>query len=318
MIEHFGQEYAIVKTIVNASIEAVKKELDAKAEVQKSDRARLTLYKTRVNGNRLISVPRDVWVHYRMIVAEFAKGTSLYSNSIPDDVRISMAEEILAMEKEILFADKNAIEFEPDRHAGNLRMSYEKATKKEQIRPIDFGQLSTISRENRQRIYDLFALAQIIRNVGVTQEAIKILKSEYPTIDEKKTEKVLRIYFAGKQPSELNAYFSVLSSLEEGGQKIDASLLDFMRAILQLKPYETLLPADSKAPKVTAAFQQQVETSVEKYRGRIASAITTSESAKVAWKKWRSGEMKTAEIVSAMKAKLRTPKVISCQRVLLP
>ncbi len=309
MIENFGKDYTIVKTIVNASIQAVTKELSAQDEVVKSDRARIKVYPRVLTPEKSMSIPRDVYVHKRMIVAEFARGSSLYSPEIPSQFREAIAEEILKMEAKILFADKNLVLFEPDRHAGNyrVRVIQEESGPSIEIRVIDLGQLTEITRAERQDVYDLFALAQILKTIGVTESSLSILKKKYTNLDTKKVSGLLSHYFGKNNLSELNAYFSLLSSLEEAGVKLPTSYIDFIRAISQLKPYETILAKDSKAPRITKLFESHVRESAEKIKTHVTDTMSVSETARSAIKLWRADQLSIRDAVN----QIRKPKTAS-------
>ncbi|OQW48836.1 MAG: hypothetical protein A4S09_13640 [Proteobacteria bacterium SG_bin7] len=282
-----GYRYGIFKTIVDAARRAVEKELEITEESKKSARAKNFIYIDLSDEKIKIQVPKEQLIKDRMLVSEYARGGSF--NDLPEYLRKIAAKKISEIESKILFGDSDTIEFDPDRHAGNYRIYFQTYhgrdhmvlepmktdSETREIYPIDFGQLIKMKKDDRQKIIKLFALSQIITQLGpnewTAQEITHIfsLNSEQAKLLGKK----LRRYFPEPEfKDKVTAYFALLSAVKDAGFKtFDISYVDFIRAIIQLQQYEAYLDDKSVSPKTK--FTEQVIAEAEKYKATMKLSL---------------------------------------------
>ncbi len=254
-----GSKYGVFRSIVDASNKAVQKELSLGNEVKKGEMARKKIYKNYSDAEIEIKVPRELLMNKRLIAAEYARGSSIFS--MTPEYQSQFAQKILEIEGQNLFADQDEIYFDPDRHPGNYRVEINEHGKLV-LKPIDFGQVVSITRAEREKISDLFALAQILKQTGSSQwAAAQIAKTM--GLDAKaasKIEKALKRYFPAPDLREVTAYFSVLSALRDAGHGAKIEYFDFIRAVIQLNQYEGLI----RSGKKTVTPKQMLEVIIKK------------------------------------------------------
>lgn len=242
-----GPEYGVFKAIVKASENAVLKELSFTDEVNKSKIAREKIYPKYSDGQFDITVPdervfgkkfkAEDFEDFRIIQSEFAPGVSLLE--LDRDQQRKVASKILEMEGDILFSDQAVIAFDPDRHPGNYRIDVP-LKGKIRISPIDFGQVISITRIQRDNIIKIFSLGQILRKAGPTIHMTNLIGDFFDLNENKKNElyKMLKDYFPNSKMNELTAHFSILSALDDIGIEVPSQYFDFMKGLAQLNQYE--------------------------------------------------------------------------------
>ncbi len=286
LISKGGSEFLIFQTIADAAKQAVEDEVDAHGEVEKSARARKTIYAQRSTEDVIIEVPVEELVNERLIVSAFADGMSF--NEIKEkhpEVALKAAKVILEVETDILFNSMGSIyDFEPDRHDGNYRIAFEPVNDnfKTFIRPIDMGQLTKISVEMRDKIVRLFAISQILYKVGANKNITNKIADLFDIHGKQKDilARVLRKNFPDSNLDETTAYFSLLSAVasslpkiinEEGlqaKQTLHRGYVDFIRAILQTTQYQVEgLDEDQMSP--ARYFHNLVSEKVNEYGNLI-------------------------------------------------
>ncbi len=321
LVKKKGPEYAVALSIVKASIEAVKKELSSKDEVEKSNIARLKVYKGLSTEDVEVSVPTDIYVDKRLIAAEYAVGTSIYSEEVPVEVRAMVAQRILEIESKILFGGGEVVDFingdtspekriifEPDRHAGNYRISFKEINGRyvARINIIDFGQLDTITVADRDFICELFAQAEILKVIGVNNYIVNRISDYFKMSEEQKTkfQKSLNVYFPNEDFSPTRAYFSLLSAIDRSGVELKNSFYDFIRAILQLKPYEALVN-DGFDSKVSEIFKNKIEEVGLEVQKKMKTGMTRQEKLVAGWKLMRSGHLTFFDFIKQLYSELK-------------
>jgi hypothetical protein len=193
-----------------------------------------------------VRVPMEQLLHRRLVMAEFADGVSF--KELPPGAQRETAERILSMERQILFADRGEIEFDPDRHAGNFRI-LQQPDGSILIQPIDFGQVLSITRAQRDALIDLFAAAQVFQQAGPVRSLMEPLAARLGLAPALlgRVMRALRRYFPDSGLKPVTAYYAVLSALEDAGAPQPIVYFDFVRSIMQLQQYESALPQGSAA-----------------------------------------------------------------------
>lgn len=301
-LNRLGHRYGIFKTIVDAARRAVEKELVVSEESKKAARARNLIYVDLSDEKIKIQVPKEQLVKDRMLVSQFARGGSF--NELPESLKRIAAQKILEIEGKILFSANDVIEFDPDRHAGNYRIYFQSYHGREhmvlesvnsdqetgEISPIDFGQLIKMKKSDREKITKLFALSQILTQLGpndwMRNEVSRIFGLD--ANQSRLLNKSLRRYFPEPAFKEkVTAYFALLSAVQEAGFKnFDIAYVDFVRAIIQLHQYDVYVADKSISPQ--ALFTREVLREGQSYQS--AMALSTKQKIMLStynfWKKW--------------------------------
>ena len=175
-----------------------------------------------------------------------------------------IAKKILEVEGEHLFQsldDPEAlITFDPDRHPGNYRLKVENGHI--QIYPIDWGQMLSITAQQREEIFTLFALAQILKVTGPTDWAShQIIQTMDLTIETDILKRALKRYFPSLEVNEVTAYYSVLATLSDLNLQPHIGYFDFIRAVIQLSQYEAFLKEPIRTP--IARFKEVIGLKAE-------------------------------------------------------
>ena len=175
-----------------------------------------------------------------------------------------IAKRILEIESEHLFQDLDnpeaLITFDPDRHPGNYRLKVENGHI--QIYPIDWGQMLSITAQQREEIFTLFALAQILKVTGPTDWAShQIIQTMDLTIEIDILKQALKRYFPSLEMNEVTAYYSLLAAMSDLDLQPHIGYFDFIRAIIQLSQYEVFLEGPIRTPveKLKEAISLRVE-----------------------------------------------------------
>ncbi len=158
LVKRHGKKYSVLKTIVRASEEAVKRELNFEGEIERSAKAR-SVYSNMSDGLQDVAAPMERLEKPRLIVAELAPGASI--KRLPPEDQDRVARKIVEMETRILSSDNDIIYFDADRHPGNYLAQALKEVAATgvlpKLSPIDFGQLISITGAERRRVTQLFA-----------------------------------------------------------------------------------------------------------------------------------------------------------------
>jgi predicted unusual protein kinase regulating ubiquinone biosynthesis (AarF/ABC1/UbiB family) len=285
LVRNYGSKYGLLRAIIGAAQQAVARELSLTHEAKMSELVASTVYaKPSVPGVK-VRVPVEIIVAPRLMASEFAEGTSF--RQLPESTKPFAAKAILAIETPNLFDAKPAtneskVIFDPDRHAGNFRLHL---TGENSLRlsPIDFGQVVNISYAEREQVYDLFALAQILKKTGATKwaagRAAKIIgKSE---TDALAIYANMRTYFrVSSEMKEVTAYYNLLAVLNDAKVGRPIAFFDFARSIMQLGQYRKHLEASELAaydPQLK--LREIVQVRADKMVAEMANEIRTTDGA---------------------------------------
>lgn len=258
-----GAKYGVFQSIVKASRAAVERELKLEGEYKRSRVARHVMYGGGSVTKDDFSAPFEVMLGKRLIVAEFAEGSSVFE--LPADVQKEVALRILQRETANFFKplanDSDILVFDPDRHAGNYRVYHDKNTGVVRVHPIDFGQLLVMTKRQRDQALDLFALSQVLLRAGSSDWAIekveKILGLQ--SVDRVKLKRAMSRYFPDGQMKEVTGYYSLLAALNDANIVLDITFFDFVRGLIQLSQYEALLGGLDPKDNPVAILRSEVE-----------------------------------------------------------
>ncbi len=248
LVKNYGSKYGLLRAIIRAAKKAVERELQLDREVAMSQAAAQEIYTQKRVGEIDIKVPGETLMVPRLMASELAPGGSV--KDLDPEGRSQIGETIWKIEGDNLFRPNNGkdILFDPDRHAGNYRVHMfpgGRAGAKGQLSPIDFGQVVKMTEKERSQIFDLFALAQILKETGPTRWATKRVMRVLE-ISEKSLgvihESIVRYFTKTKDnPSEVAAYYNLLAALEEAQVGRDIVFFDFIRGIIQLTQYKKFI-----------------------------------------------------------------------------
>ncbi len=244
-----GSKYSVLRSIIRASREAIHRELKLDNEVRNSADATREVYSKLSD----FEVPKEKLVDATMIKSEYADGTSIHD--LMPEAKGRAALRIMQIEGDNLFNDQDVITFDPDRHPGNFKIHADPSGKLT-FRPIDFGQVLQITRAERDRVVDLFAISGIMDRYGSTDWAAKLIleKLELPVAKSSLLRKLLAKSYPATNRSPLASYYSLLSALEEIGHPMSIQYFDFARAVVQHNQYLGVIKEN--APELmTASFR---------------------------------------------------------------
>ena len=269
LVRKHGQKYGIFKSAVHAAAEAIKREIDFDAEVKRSALARENMYKQCGKGVTFYPV-KETLVHERLIEAEYAPGSNI--QRLEGNSKDRIAAGIVDCEAKNFFAenpDSNVIYFDPDRHSGNYRVT------DDTVYPIDFGQLHSVSVEERARLIDLAAVAGILSTVGergviathsVVGPFVDHILNLFGQPSDKKQELVTALSAMFSQyhsETGLTPYYRLISVIEDAGLlnlKDRILCYDLPKGLLQLSRLGKLaVKHDASAIPVEAIYKSKVE-----------------------------------------------------------
>ncbi len=293
LIDNYGVEYTILRPIIESAMRGVEREGDFNLEAQNSRRAKEFIYINLDDPRSVVYVPDEQVLpgsDDQIMVSQFAEGTSF--KKVPSSLKPVVARKLLEMEASILFADADEITFDPDRHGGNYRIWIKEGSNEVLLEPIEYGiidhgQHITMTREQRQKVFDLMALSGIYYASGPNAwwdaKVAEIFNMD--AVTKKRFEKLIRKYLAGKKlPKEL-AYHQLISAVymsgydpkevkaNDGTDGLQTSIefsdiyLDLPRAVIQMKQYEAFAPAGVTKPSdlLLAAAQQSGARYLDEY-----------------------------------------------------
>lgn len=257
LIEKHGVRWSFLDVIVEGAIYAVASEKRSSSESRKNNYAKASLYNQFTDAMFEVEMVNQSLLKGRMLKSPKAPGSSFYD--LRKDEKILVGKKLLAMEESILFADKNIIWYDRDRHAGNylVQVSPSAEKKRYRISPIDMGQLTYIKREHRDNIIRLFSLARISSFIGVNKsiasEVAKVLNLS--SKEEKELYSSLKEFFsirnisANTKSNPILSYFNFLAAInysvhaekedfnfKEG--RLAHSYADFVRSVITTNQYE--------------------------------------------------------------------------------
>jgi hypothetical protein len=274
--------WSFLKVIVDGAMNAVAREKRYLREAVKTKLARLRLYTGYSDSDFTVGVPEQSFVNKRLLTSRFAPGGSFFGLTKEDQQRVGL--KILEMESDVLFSNKkDVIWYDTDRHAGNflVRVQNKQGKKHYKISPIDFGQLTYIRVDQRDKIAEMFALAGMLGKLGSNEWVVEKtaglfdLKGE----DLSRLRENLTLFFpgnTGQEPSVITSYFSLIAAIntaidppqkkwslfksksKDAGRhrdlskgKLDFAYTDFVRAIIQLNQYEERIkiPTEARTPR---------------------------------------------------------------------
>lgn len=288
LVDRYGSKYGIFRSIVRASRAAVERELVAHEEVKKSLAAQRYIYVNLNEANISVKAPFEALVADRATLSEFAEGSSFFT--LRDDVKPVVAQKILSMEAGNLFSDKSVILFDPDRHAGNYRIHVREYSgqphlvfEEIDVSAIDMGQLLKIKPATRERIIELFAISQILKEVGPNAQLANRVANLFGLGGKQKQQLLRQLskYYPDKSGKEISSYFALLASLEAAGAGVDIVYFDFVRAIIQLQQYEPFVQKERSWKTPSELFAHQVKARADNILPGIQ--LTSSEKMSYAW-----------------------------------
>lgn len=310
LVKKYGGKYGVLRSVIRASEEAVRRELTLSNETKSSARA-ADIYSSVSD----FEVPKEKLVDPTMIKSDFAHGGSIHDLDLEERGRV--ASRIMEVERDILFADKDVIEFDPDRHPGNFKVEVT-ADDKVRVRPIDFGQFIKITREERGQVIDLFAQSAILDKTGPTQWSVdRIADSlKLSSVEKSKLMKALKSGFPSKNRTGLASYYTLLAALEDAGKPQPIQFFDFARAVVQHNQYEDMVVTSLKAKGMT---DEQARASIRTPRERLVQLVKESADRQISTSTgvpefsntdkarivWNRTQKKADEIVGDIKARTR-------------
>lgn len=275
LIRTGGPEWAFLRVIVDGAMNAVKRERQFRRESTKTNVARLRLYSKFSDSDFTVMVPEQDVLNERLLMASLAKGVSF--NKLSQEDKDAVGRKLLEMETSILFAEgRPVIWYDTDRHAGNyiIDVSTVNGKKHYKIWPIDFGQLTYIRTEQRDKIAEMFGIAGILDKMGSNESLVlkvaalfdikgrdldrlhKSLASLFPVQMKSSSASetgFIRPYFTliAAINSSLDAKEKVVRHRDLQDGKLDFAYTDFVRAIIQLNQYEKqiTLPPNVLTPR---------------------------------------------------------------------
>lgn len=303
LIKKGGTEWAFLRVIVDGAVNAVYREKDFLQEAAKTKIAREQLYTGFNTDEFSITVPKQQQLNKRLLVSDYAKGISFKDEAFPEADKLPVAVKLLEMEAKILYGQSSGtITYDTDRHAGNYLIDIQNTNgkKKYVISPIDFGQLTTITVEQRDRLERLFSLSSLIGQFGHNEWLIEKVAQEFG-LKGKNLERLthnLKEFFPlknaggsdsdGKEGKAITDYFSLIAAINEsfrdhknGGfhrdidmasldpdlrsGKLDFAYTDFVRAIIQLNQYEDVVKVPQHVKTPSKILSERVKDKVAKH-----------------------------------------------------
>jgi hypothetical protein len=281
-----------LRVIVDGALNAVQKERNYRRESTKTMLARLKLYNKFSDSEFTVNVPDQEIVNNRLLVSKFAHGTSFRRLSKDDQTKVGL--KILDMESQILFSSERGVAwYDADRHPGNylIDVNETSGTKHYTIAPIDFGQLTYIRNDQREKVFELNALAamltmmgsndwiaeQVAGLFGIKGAQLNKLKSFMADLFPMPTGQDQAGSDEDNQSRFVVGYFTLIAAINEAirdssaeftdrdikSGRLDMAYTDFMRAIIQLYQYEDeiQIPDAARTPRklLTARTLEKVE-----------------------------------------------------------
>lgn len=288
LINKGGKKWAFLQVIVDGAVNAVAREKRSIREAAKAALAR-RVYSGFNSPEFTVAVPEQQLVNKRLLTSRYAKGTSFMRLSPEDQQQVGV--KLLEMEAQVLFGQGGAIAhtYDTDRHAGNylIDVRNENGGKHYVISPIDFGQLTWVRTDQRERVIELFSFAAMLGQMGSNDWLAARVGALFDLKDSdlKELTKTLAEFFpVGKGGgSVVTNYFSLIAAINESIRdssqaklhrdlkdgRLDFAYTDFVRAIIQLNQYEEriVIPGDAKTPR--KILEERVKNSLATHLNEI-------------------------------------------------
>lgn len=305
VIEKGGKDWAFLRVIVDGAVNAVYREKDFTQEAHKTKIAREQLYAHFNDDTFTVAVPKQQQLNKRLLVSDYAEGISFKDKSFPQEDKLPVAIKLLEMEAKVLYGQSSGvITYDTDRHAGNylIDIKNEGGKKKYKISPIDFGQLTTITVEQRERVERVFSYAALLGKFGQNEWLIDQIAKEFGMKDKNRdrlAKSIMETFplkgaSGGGEAAEgadgkiITDYFSLIGAINEtfrdtkkGGLhadvnlasldpdlrsgKLDFAYTDFVRAIIQLNQYEDVVAVPKHVMTPSKILSERVKDKVAKH-----------------------------------------------------
>jgi hypothetical protein len=271
LVKSYGARYQIFKTAIDATSEAILREINLADEVRRGETAQKYMYKacddrfgftTHVGGNH--------WVSERIVKADLMAGQSIHT--LDPKSRARAAAFIISCELEHLFPTTKDLKltdrlyFDPDRHPGNYLIT------EGRLHPIDFGQLHTFTVAERDRVVEMFALAGILNRLKASWWGIFYVNSlskkllslflDNPTrLQVSQLVSALQTQPFYEQEQTIATYYHILATLNKLGYletlAMDKKLVlyDIPRGIAQFARYHNMMQEDPDLQNKPASFE---------------------------------------------------------------
>lgn len=319
LIKTDGEQWTFLEVIVEGAIHAVSSEKRYTRESAKNQIAKNRIYKNFSDNLFVIEVPVQSQIKDRFLSAKFAQGKSFFELS--NKSKVLAGRKIMEMEESILFADKDIIWYDTDRHAGNYLIvePSDKNSSKHAIFPIDFGQLTFIKRAHRENIIKLFSIAKIASLYGNSPWVAKQVSSVLGlnANESSRLNSKLNTFFPTpksfsiEEKNSVLAYFNLLASINSStkknrndenfkNSKLSFTYSDFVRAIIQFNQYhneihkispETVHLDSYSTPltKLESLVKEQLVNDLKTYKPGIKQSLMQITANSLLWlkAKWK-------------------------------
>lgn len=305
LIKLSPQRYAFLKGMVQATKDAIRRELSLIAEGKKAVIAREEYNRLDLGKDVKVEVAQtsplieqvapDKSSLYQLRSSEFASGGNIREFS--PEAQQRMSEIILQGERDLLFpADGRTTHVDPDRHPGNIIWAYDSETGEllYRYKPIDWGQQYELRQADRDRVIELMSYSQLFEHIGAEPRLVDALIASVGIAPEKQASlrRAISKYFpntSGSPRSILGPFYYLLSSLEDAGMKSNMLYYDFIKGIFQLEVYEERVrgkehasPKDTFRDRVLAKAAELVQVTDSSLMGKIRYALSNPDPRK--WK----------------------------------
>jgi hypothetical protein len=298
LINKGGKKWAFLQVIVDGAVNAVAREKKFMREAAKTALAR-RVYSGFNDAEFTVAVPEQQLLNKRLLTSRFARGTSFMRLNPEDQQRVGL--KLLDMESQVLFSEGGAIvqrslTYDTDRHAGNylIDVRSENGGKRYVLSPIDFGQLTWVRTDQRERVIELFSFAAMLGQMGSNDWLAARVGAlfDLKDADLKELTKTLAEFFpVGKGGgSVVTQYFSLIAAINESvhdsaqarlhrdlkSGRLDFAYTDFVRAIIQLNQYEEriTIPGEARTPR--KILEERVKNSLAVHLSEIELNWTQS------------------------------------------
>lgn len=290
VIRKGGQKWAFLQVIVDGAMNAVAREKEFDQEAAKTKLARTQLYPNFSDATFDVSVPVQALINKRLLVSRFAHGSSFRKLKKTEQQRVGI--KILEMENEVLWSDtaggitdgaNDRFDYDTDRHPGNYLV--DTSAEKTKISPIDFGQITSFTRAQRDKAVELFSYAAILVRLGsndwIADRVAGMFQIKRAELG--KLKRIMSEMFPMPHGSEIVAYFSLIAAINQSvsssakkqlnsdltSGKLDFFYTDFIRAHIQLAGIERdiTIPANVMTPRKN--LFGRVQTLVSQHRAEM-------------------------------------------------
>jgi predicted unusual protein kinase regulating ubiquinone biosynthesis (AarF/ABC1/UbiB family) len=285
LVSKYGKKYAVLRSIIKASKNAVQRELSAKDEVVKTEVFRTRMYNDTSPEGIRFTAPHEILYNERLIISQLMEGVSF--DDLPASLKGVAATVILRKHRDLLWTDayvspttgERVFEFDPDRHGANFRFQLMNPETGE-FAAIDAGQLHIeIPVKWRDQLVSLFAISNIVAEFGCNEwaatkiaEVLGLTAAQTTLLQES-----LKTYYpdAKLKDKEVAAYFSLLAALDDAGIAMHGFFYDFVKGIVILNKYQPFVAADASTP--ASVLRERATAAGLSMEQEVRSTITTHE-----------------------------------------